>query len=92
KERTQLSKPENKAIYGRRKIDVEPIFGKTKAYLHFHRYSVRGLEKVKKETGILVLALNILKLVSTREKWIKNQEHRNKARNQNSVSCLILVL
>ncbi|MFD1456732.1 IS1182 family transposase, partial [Levilactobacillus lanxiensis] len=74
KERTQLSKPENKAIYGRRKIDVEPIFGKMKAYLHFNRYSVRGLAKVKKETGILVLALNILKLVSTRRRRLENQE------------------
>lgn len=92
KERTQLSKPENKAIYGRRKIDVEPIFGKMKAYLHFNRYSVRGLAKVKKETGILVLALNILKLVSTRRRRLENQEHGNKARNQSSVSCLIFVL
>lgn len=57
-----LSTPETGKIYARRKIDVEPVFGRMKACLGFTRYHVRGMEKVKRETGLLVLALNVMKL------------------------------
>ncbi|KRM96975.1 transposase [Liquorilactobacillus aquaticus DSM 21051] len=59
-------------IYGQRKIDIEPIFGKMKASLRFNRFSVRGFEKVTKEAGIVVMALNIMKLV-TLGASLKNQ-------------------
>ncbi|WP_421430392.1 hypothetical protein [Lactiplantibacillus plantarum] len=32
-------------------MDVEPVFGKMKASLHFNRFSVRGFDKVTKEAG-----------------------------------------
>ena len=51
-------------IYAQRKIDVEPILGKMKASLRFHRLSVRGLDRVRKEAGIVIMALNIRKLVT----------------------------
>ena len=52
------------SIYGRRKIDVESVFGGLKACLGFRRFSVRGLEKVKREAGIALMAMNIRKLVA----------------------------
>lgn len=52
-------------IYGRRKIDVETVFGMMKASLGFTRYHVRGLSKVKKETSILIMALNMMKLAAS---------------------------
>lgn len=58
----QLSAPETSQVYRQRKIDVEPVFGWMKACLGFTRFHVRGINKVKLETGILVLALNIRKL------------------------------
>ena len=64
KERSLLSNSKTSHIYAQRKIDVEPIFGRMKAYLRFNRFSVRGLDKVSKETGIVMIALNILKLAS----------------------------
>lgn len=64
-----LSTPETGKIYARRKIDVEPVFGRMKACLGFTRYHVRGMEKVRKETGLLVLALNMMKL-AVRERTI----------------------
>lgn len=64
KQRTLLLEPENGKIYAQRKIDVEPVFGWMKACLHFTRYHVLGMEKVKKETGILILALNMRKLAA----------------------------
>jgi len=36
-------------IYGKRNIDVEPVFGFPKANLRFTRLSVRGKDKVKNE-------------------------------------------
>ncbi len=53
-------------IYARRKIDVEPVFGRMKASLGFKRFMVRGLNKVTKETGIVIMALNMAKMVNMR--------------------------
>ena len=64
KQRDLLSTSQTATIYAQRKIDVEPIFGKMKASLRFHRFSVRGLDRVRKEAGIVIMALNIRKLVT----------------------------
>ncbi|MFP3489725.1 transposase, partial [Staphylococcus sp. SIMBA_130] len=45
--REQLSDKETGEIYGKRKIDVEPVFGFLKANLCFTRFSVRGKGKVE---------------------------------------------
>ncbi|REH97787.1 IS5/IS1182 family transposase, partial [Staphylococcus felis] len=55
------SKPETKKIYSQRKIDVEPIFGFMKAILEFTHMSVRGIHKVKRELGFVLMVLNIRK-------------------------------
>ncbi|SFE52481.1 Transposase DDE domain-containing protein, partial [Enterococcus casseliflavus] len=62
KQKERLSTPEIQKIYGRRKIDVETVFGFMKACLGFTRYTVRGLEKVRKQTGLLITAINMMKL------------------------------
>lgn len=85
KERELLSAPDTGKIYARRKIDVEPVFGKLKGYLHFRRFSVRGLDKVKKEAGIMVMALNILKLASLQVKYPISDHRKNGSQNQSSV-------
>ncbi len=59
----KLSKPETQKIYKQRKVDVELVFGFMKAILGFTRMSVRGLNKVKRELGFVLMALNIRKLV-----------------------------
>ncbi|MDT3797005.1 IS1182-like element ISSau3 family transposase, partial [Staphylococcus aureus] len=58
----KLSEPETKKIYSQRKIDVEPVFGFMKAILGFTRMSVRGINKVKRELGFVLMALNIRKI------------------------------
>lgn len=62
KQKERLSTPEIQKIYMRRKVDVETVFGFMKAYLGFTRYTVRGLEKVRKQTGLLITAINMMKL------------------------------
>ncbi|MFV8830586.1 IS1182 family transposase [Alkalihalobacterium sp. APHAB7] len=62
--RQQLSEEKTGEIYGKRKIDVEPVFGFLKANLHFTRLSVRGKEKVKNELGFAFMAVNLRKYIA----------------------------
>ncbi|WHX25346.1 IS1182 family transposase [Virgibacillus halodenitrificans] len=59
--REKLSEEKTGEIYGKRKIDVEPVFGFLKANLSFTRFSVRGNEKVKNEMGFAFMAVNLRK-------------------------------
>jgi len=63
--REKLSEEKTGEIYGRRKIDVEPVFGFLKANLAFTRFSVRGNEKVKNEMGFAFMAVNLRKYTAT---------------------------
>ena len=45
---------------------MEPIFGFMKAILGFTRMSVRGINKVKRELGFVLMALNIRKVAAQR--------------------------
>ena len=60
--RNKLSEEEAGSIYNKRKIDVEPVFGFLKAILHFTRFTVRGIDKVRNEIGIALMAVNLRKL------------------------------
>ena len=53
---------------------MEPVFGFMKAILGFTRMSVRGLNKVKRELGFVLMALNIRKVVAQRAE--NNQKFR----------------
>jgi transposase len=44
--------------------DVEPVFAAIKHNHHFKRFMLRGMEKVKVETGLLALAHNLRKKVA----------------------------
>lgn len=57
----QLSSPEGRGFYGKRKVDVEPTFGQVKANLGFTRFSVRGQSKVENETNLVFMANNLRK-------------------------------
>lgn len=56
--REHLSNQETGKIYGKRKTDVEPVFGFLKANLRFNRLLLRGKKKVKNELGFALLAVN----------------------------------
>ncbi|WP_249872886.1 IS1182 family transposase, partial [Oceanobacillus saliphilus] len=59
--RAKLSDEKTGKIYGKRKTDVEPVFGFLKANLGFTRLSVRNKEKVKNELGFAFMAVNLRK-------------------------------
>jgi Transposase DDE domain len=54
------------AIYARRKVEVESVFGHIKGNRSFRRFSLRGLDKVHVEFGIVALAHNFLKVAGIR--------------------------
>lgn len=61
----KVSTPRGRAIYGRRKVIVEPVFGQIKQAMGFRRFSLRGLGKVAAEWAIVCLCHNLLKLRRT---------------------------
>jgi hypothetical protein len=58
----KLRTPEGRALYARRKVIVEPVFGQIKAARGFRRFSLRGLEKMNGEWRLVCLTHNLLKL------------------------------
>jgi transposase len=54
--------PEGRALYARRKVIVEPVFGQIKGVRGFRRFLLRGLAKVRGEWRLLCLTHNLLKI------------------------------
>ncbi len=54
--------PEGRALYARRKVIVEPVFGQIKAARGFRRFSLRGLSKINGEWRLVCLTHNLLKV------------------------------
>ncbi|WP_240613706.1 IS1182 family transposase, partial [Pueribacillus theae] len=75
--RTKLSDEKTGEIYGKRKIDVEPVFGFLKANLGFTRFSVRGKQKVKNELGIALMAVNLRKYTATNGKLVPGDRNNS---------------
>ncbi len=59
-----LSSDEGKALYRRRKFDVEPVFGRMKRDFGVRRTHLRGQRSVENDLGILLMAMNLSKLRS----------------------------
>lgn len=54
--------PEGKALYARRKVIVEPVFGQIKEARGFRRFLLRGLQKIRGEWRLVCLSHNLLKI------------------------------
>jgi transposase len=60
--RTNLLSEQGKALRIQRNVEVESVFGQIKHNMRFRRFSLRGLEKVKTEWGLVCIAHNMQKL------------------------------
>lgn len=58
----RLASKEGQAYYRRRKAIVEPVFGWIKHAMGFRQFSLRGLDKVAGEWGLVCLALNVRRM------------------------------
>jgi signal recognition particle subunit SEC65 len=54
--------PEGKALYARRKVIVEPVFGQIKEARGFRRFLLRGLDAIRGEWRRICLTHNLLKI------------------------------
>ena len=54
--------PEGRALYARRKVNVEPVFGQIKEARGFRRFLLRGLDNIRAEWSLVCLTHNLLKI------------------------------
>jgi hypothetical protein len=54
--------PAGRALYARRKVIVEPVFGQIKETRGFRRFLLRGLDNIRGEWRLVCLTHNLLKL------------------------------
>ncbi len=54
--------PEGRALYSRRKVIVEPVFGQIKEARGFRRFLLRGLDKIRGKWSLVCLTHNLLKI------------------------------
>ena len=59
---TKVRTPAGKALYGRRKVIVEPVFGQIKEARGFRRFLLRGLANIRGEWRLVCLTHNLLKI------------------------------
>jgi len=85
--RKKLSNEKTGEIYGKRKIDVEPVFGFLKANLGFTRLSVRGQSKVHNELGFALMAVNLRKYTAIKN---ENDPFPNDDRKNGCVYLLLI--
>ncbi len=89
KAKTALECDKKAAIYARRKIEVESVFGHIKGNRSFRRYLLRGLEKVHTEFGIVALAHNLLKIASYFQVISKKTQKQEEKKVSFFSSCFI---
>ena len=60
--KANLLSEQGKVLRIQRNVEVESVFGHIKHNMHFRRFHLRGLEKVKTEWGLVCIAHNMRKL------------------------------
>jgi transposase len=58
----KLMTKRGRAIYAKRKVIIEPVYGHIKACMGFVRFSLRGLAKVRGEWSLVAMCHNLLKI------------------------------
>jgi hypothetical protein len=65
--------PEARAIDGRRKCTVEPVFGIIKSVLGFRQFHLRGLQAVSGEWTLVSLAWNLKRMLVLQQRKLPAQ-------------------
>jgi hypothetical protein len=69
----RLKTREGRAIYGRRKCTVEPVFGIIKSVLGFRQFHLRGLQAVSGEWTLVSMAWNLKRMFALEQKTLRAQ-------------------
>lgn len=70
-----LESEDGARIYAKRKIDIEPVFGRMKGVFGVRRVHVRGRQCVETELGFLLMSMNLTKLA---KKLVRNHKKKQK--------------
>ena len=62
--KAKLDTDDAQALYKKRKLTVEPVFGIIKDAIGFRRFSLRGIAKATTEWTLVTLAYNCKRLVT----------------------------
>lgn len=75
KEKAKTKLLSEKGIYYRSKrpVEIEAVFGQLKSNNKFNRFTLKGLEKVKIELGLMIIAHNLRKLIAKTSIYKLNQ-------------------
>jgi transposase len=69
----RLKTREGRAIYGRRKCTVEPVFGIIKSVLGFRQFHLRGLQAVSGEWTLVSMAWNLKRMFTLQQQNLRAQ-------------------
>jgi hypothetical protein len=72
KARALLLSPQGIEKRSKRPVEVEAVFGQLKSNNKFNRFTLRGLEKVNVEFGLMALGHNFRKWAKLRTEKLKN--------------------
>ena len=73
-QRDRMKEPETQTLYRRRSSTIERAFADARQHRNVERFHGRGLFRARAETGLLVLAQNILTLFRLRRKALNAEE------------------
>ncbi|WP_273125330.1 transposase, partial [Bacillus weihaiensis] len=75
--RKRLQSEKGRKLYSQRKCDVESVFGQIKHNQQFRRFSMRGLQKIRLNGGLLCVAHNCKKMQKTIKRMKEKEENGN---------------
>jgi len=62
----RLKTPQGRALYGKRKSTVEPVFGQIKHVLGYRQFMLRGFDRISGEWTLVTMAYNLRRLFQLR--------------------------
>ena len=78
----RLSTIEGRAIYGKRKSTVEPVFGIIKSVMGFRQFHLRGLDDVSGEWTLVTMAWNLKRLFNLSQQSSPTTDPRPRSLSQ----------
>ena len=78
----RLSTIEGRAIYGKRKSTVEPVFGIIKSVMGFRQFHLRGLDDVSGEWTLVTMAWNLKRIFNLSQQSSPTTDPRPRSRSQ----------
>lgn len=77
--RTNLTSEKGLMHRRRRPVEPEAVFGQVKSNYRFNRFTLRGLNGVAVEFGLISIALNLSKMIKKRATKAKNEQNKAQA-------------